>query len=206
MVTALIRLPFELLFLLWRLLRFLMRAAGLGQGQHLGPYEKNRQRAVGAAFLLVFCLYVLRGGAWLLDQLPPWVPAALMAFAGVSVVFVLAGFYGARNGPRDPFAVVASLVVAGGCAALLWWHWYVPGDFGAASDYANWVLAGLYIAVLSAACLRALICLQLSGGAQRAVARALRRRAMGMRPASSGFWANMRESFARGRDGRPWRD
>jgi len=48
---------------------------------------------------------------------------------------------------------------------------------------------------------------ELFGGAQRVIARALRRRAMGMRPASaSGFWANMRESFARGRAGLPWQD
>jgi hypothetical protein len=207
MVNGLIQLVVEILSLLFRLLRFLMRAAGLlGQGQHLGPYEKNRRRAVAAALLLVFCLYVLRDGAWLLHQLPPWVRPALIAAAGVSALFVLTGLYGAHNGPRDPFGVVASLVVAGGCAALLRYQCYLPSGYGVAADDANWALTGLYIAVLAAACLRALICVQLFGGAQRAIARALRRRTRGMRPASSGFWANMRESFARGRDGRRWRD
>jgi hypothetical protein len=53
-----------------------------------------------------------------------------------------------------------------------------------------------------------LICAQLLGGARRIIERARRRRATRMRPAasyssaSSGFWADMRESFQRGRDGR----
>jgi len=161
MVAGGLRLPFEILFLLWRLLRFVM-GAGWGQGQqHLGPYEKNRQRAVGAAFLLVFCLYVLHTGAWLFDQLPPWVRPAVIAVAGVSVLFVLAGLYGTRNGTRDLSAALASLVHVGGCAALLRWQWYLPRDYGAVAAYANWVLAGLYIAVLIAAVLRALICVQI---------------------------------------------
>jgi hypothetical protein len=117
--------------------------------------------------------------------------------------------------------VVASLVIAGGCAALLWWQWYVPdygpladlanrwlpGFYGVAADYTNRLLPGIYIAVLIAAVVRALICLRLLGGAQRIIARAMRQRAMTMRPVSaSGFWAEMRDSFARGRAGLPWRD
>lgn len=207
-VAALIRLPFEILGVFWRLLRFLMRAVGLIPGQYqLGPYEKNRRRAVAAVFVLVLCLYMLRTGAWLLAPLPPWAPLALTVVAGVSVLFLLAGLHGARNAPRDLSGVVASLVIAGGCAAPLWGQWYVPLDYSPAADYANRVLPGLYIAALIAAVVRALICVRLLGGAQRIIARAMRQRAMTMRPASaSGFWAEMRDSFTRGRAGRPWRD
>ena len=81
-----------------------------GQRQ-LGPYEKNRQRAVGERFSGVLPLR-LRTGAWLLDESPPWVRVAVIVVTGVSLLFMLAGLYGARNGPRDAFGVVASLVVA----------------------------------------------------------------------------------------------
>jgi hypothetical protein len=199
-----------LLFVLtvvFRLVGFLLPAVGIlwRPSQHLSPYELSRRRAVGAAFLLVICLYVLRDGAWLIDQLPPWARPAIVVLAGFAALFVLTALYGTHNGPRDPFGVVASLMVAAGCIALLQWQWYLPPDYGELAEVANWWLHGLYIAVMLAACLRALICVRLFGGAQRLIARALRRRSMGMRPASSGFWASMRENFARGRDGRPWR-
>jgi hypothetical protein len=208
MIGGIIRLPFEILFLVWRLLRFVLGMGRRRQGPPLGLYEKNRQRATGSAFVLVLCLYVLRSGGWLFGQLPPWVPVALMALAGVALLFALAGVYGARNGPRDLSGVVGSLVIAGGSAALWQWQWFVPRDYGLVADYANWMLLGVYIAVLVAACLRALICVQLLGGAQRLIARAMRQRAMRMRPVplSSGFWADMREAFQRGRAGQPpWR-
>jgi hypothetical protein len=190
MIKALIGLVFDIFLIPFRLLGLVRRVAGRRQ---LSPYELNRRRATIAAFVAGICLYVLHNGAWLFGQLPPWVPHALIAAAGLSLLFLLAGFYGARNGPRDPFGSLASLVIAGGCAALLWWQWYLPPDYGSVADDANWALAGLYLAALIAALVRAVICAQLSGGAARVVERAIRRRTQRLRPVlMSG--------------GRPWRD
>lgn len=173
-------------------------------GRHLTPYQLNRRRATVATFIAALSLYVLHSGAWLFRQLPSWVPLALIVLVGLSLLFLLAGLYAVRNERPDLFGALTSLVVAGGGAALLWWQWYLPPDSPAANE-ANFALAGLYIAALIAALVRTLICTQVFGGAARIVARAMRRRATGMRPASSpssGFWAEMRASFERGRTGR----
>ena len=195
MIADLIRLPFEILGIVFRLLRFVLRVVGIMPGnRQLSPYEKSRRLAVGAAFLLVVCLYIWHGAP---GQLPPWGPVALLVIAVLSLLFLLVAFYGARDAPRDPFGVLASLVIAGGCAALLWWECYLPPDSPAAVDM-NFALAGLYMAVLIAALVRALICARLFGGAWRFIKRLLERRNQPMRPAtssSSGFWTGIRESF-----------
>ena len=188
------------------LVRAVICVQPFGGARQLAPHEIARVRAVGTAFVLVFCLYVLWAAELPLGELPAWVRVALMVVAGLSLLFLLSGLYGTRNGPRDLHGVIVSLVVAGVGAALIWWQWQLPpGD--PAAEIVNRLLPGLYIAVLIAALVRALICAQLLGGAQRIIARAIRQRAMRMRPASaSGFWAEMRDSFERGRDGRRWRD
>jgi hypothetical protein len=191
-LISILRAPFRLLGMAW-------------QTQQLSHYEKSRRLAVGAAFIFVICLYVWHGAP---GQLPPWGPVVLLVVAGVSVLFVFTGFHGARDGPRAPSGVAASLVVAGGCAALLWSRCYLQPDSPAAVD-TNFALAGLYIAVLIAALVRALICAQLQGGAWRFIKRLLEKKSRPMRPASSsssGFWAGIRDSFWRGHQGRPWRD
>lgn len=208
-VVALIRWPFQVLYDLWRLLRFLMRPLGMWPGQQpLGPYEKNRRHTVSAVFVLVLCLYILRTGAWLFEQLPPWMPVALTGAAGVSLLFLLAGLYGTRNGPRDLSGAIASLTIAAGCAAALWWQWYVPdvpAGYGPVADDVNWVLPGVYIAVLIAAGVRVLICIRFVGGAERIIARAIRQRSMSRRPALAGsFWEQTRAAFEDGRSGRRW--
>ena len=79
---------------------------------------------------------------------------------------------------------------------------------GPAFEFVNRLLPGLYLAVLIAALVRALICAHLFSGAWRIIDRTLRRRTQARRAASSGsgFWAEMRESFKRGRTGRAWLD
>jgi hypothetical protein len=179
----------------------------LANTRQLDPYELSRRRAVASAFVLVFCLYLLRTGRWPVDPVPPWLPLAVMVVAGVSPLLMLAALYGTRHGPRDVWGAVASLVIAAGSAALLWWQWHLPLSYDfldTAVHTVNRMLPGLYIAALIAALVRASVCIQLFGGAARIVARAMRRRAAGMRPASSpgsGFWAEMRASFERGRNG-----
>ncbi|MBV8092691.1 MAG: hypothetical protein JO110_05585 [Acetobacteraceae bacterium] len=209
-VARLLTLPFRLLMLPFGLAR---------RGQQLGPYEKNRGRAVLSAFVLVFSIFILRTGGWPLDRLA-WGPPALLALCAVSCFFLLAALYGARNGPRDAFGAVASLVIAVGSAFLLSWQVYLPreggnvayyansvspGLYGSAADFANRLLPGVYLGVLWAALLRALISIRLLGGAQSTIARAMRRRAANRPPLpGSGFWARTREAFAAGRAGRPW--
>jgi hypothetical protein len=224
LITVGILLVVGVLVVAFSLLRYALRAAvvvlrvsGVVVGQReLGPYELGRRRAVASSFVLVLCML------WPLGKLPPWGPFALLLIAGVAALFVLAAFYGTRNGPRDLSGTVASLVVAGGVAALLRWQWYLPSGYGAAGEFVDqWVpgftrvatfdgnqlLQGIYVAVLIAALVRALICVQLLGGAARVIARAMRQRGMPLRPVDEfGFWAEIRESFARGRDGRPRRD
>jgi hypothetical protein len=170
-VKALIQLPFEILFLPFRLLGFVRRTRG---GRQLGPYEQNRQRATMAAFVAVLCAYVLHIGGWPLNQLPPWVPIALTALAGLALLLVLAGVVGARAAPdalRDPLGMVLSLVIAGGGYALLRGQWYVPRNYFAAdyvsADYINRLLPGLYIGLIAAGLARALICLNPFGNARQ---------------------------------------
>jgi hypothetical protein len=183
---------------------------GIGGKQQLHPYEIARRRAVGAAFVLAAALYVLNTGQWLgplLGALAAWVPSALLVVAALSLLVLLSGLYGAHKfGQRDPHGGGVSLAVAAAAVVALWGRWQVPP--GPAAEFANRLLPGLYLAVLTAALVRALICAQLLGGAGAIIARALRRRARAMRAASSGsgFWAEMRESFERGRTGRPWLD
>jgi hypothetical protein len=174
-------------------------------GPQLGPYERNRKRAVLMAFVLAFSTYLVWGGSSLLDQSPPWVPLALVVAVALSCLFLLAALLGARNGPRDAFGVVASLTVAGASAVLWWQRYYLPPNYGITADYGNRLLPGLYLAVLAAALVRAAICARLFGGASGLIARTMKRRAAGMRPAS-GFWAEVRESFEAGRAGRRWRE
>ena len=194
-VARLLILPFRLLMLPFGLAR---------RGQQLGPYEKNRGRAVLSAFVLVFSIFILRAGGWPLDRLA-WEPPALTALCAVSCFFLLAALYGTRNGPRDAFGAVASLVIAVGSAFLLSWQVYLPGDAGNVAYYANRLLPGVYLGVLWAALLRALISIRLFGGAQSTIARAMRRRAANRPPLpGSGFWARTRDAFAAGRAGRPW--
>jgi hypothetical protein len=66
---------------------------------------------------------------------------------------------------------------------------------GPTAEFVNRLLPGLYLAVLSAALLRALISAHLFGGARRLIEQFLARRRTQRRPASSGsgFWAEMRE-------------
>jgi hypothetical protein len=182
-----------------------------GQRQPRNPYEIARLRAVGAAFVFVFCLYVLCTGQWLgplLGALAAWTPTALVAVAGLALPLVGTGLRDTHKfGQRDRHGVGVSLAVAAAAAVALWWRWQMPP--GPAFEFVNPLLPGLYLAVLIAALVRALICAQLFGGAKRIIARLLKRRKKAPRPASSrgsGFWAEMRESFERGRAGRAWLD
>jgi hypothetical protein len=196
----------------------------LGGTRKLSDYQINRGRAVAAAFVLAVCLYALASGA--LGGLPPWVPLVLVAVAGLSLLFLLSGLYATRNADRNPAGVVESLAAVGVGAALLWWRWQLPPG-NPAADLANRLLPGLYIAAMIAALVRALICVQLVSGA-RGILTTCRSRAKSVptssrmpatmpvplsvtasrtpQTASAGFWAEMRESFERGRGGRPWRN
>jgi hypothetical protein len=183
---------------------------GMGGKQQLHPYEIARRRAVGAAFVLAGALYVLNTGQWLgplLGPLAAYAPPALIVVAGLSLWWLAAGLWGAHKfGLRDPHGAGVSLVAAAVAVVALWRRWQMPP--GPVSEFVNRLLPGLYMAVLIAALVRALICAQLVGGAGAIIARALRRRAraMGAASSSSGFWAEMRESFERGRTGRAWLD
>lgn len=192
------------------LARALVCLQPFGGQQQRHPYEIARARAVGAAFVLVAALYVLDTGQWLgplLGALAAWVPMALMVVAGLSLLLLASGLYAAhKNGLRDPHGIGVSLAVAAAAVVALLGRWQMPP--GPAAEFVNRLLPGLYLAVLVAALVRALICAHLLGGAQRIITRLLRRRKRAPRPASSGsgFWAEMRESFRRGRAGRAWLD
>jgi len=129
--TVGILLAVGVLGLVFGLLGFVLRALGLLAGKRpLGPDELKLRRATGAAFVGALCVYVVETGGWPLNQLPLWMPTALMLVAGVSLLLVVAGVIGARE--RDWSGVVVSLVVAGGGYALLQWQWYVPREYFAA--------------------------------------------------------------------------
>jgi hypothetical protein len=173
-----------------------------GGQQQRDPFEIARARTVTAAFALVAALYLLFTGQWLgplLGAPGAWVPTALMAIAGLSLVLLVSGLYTVQKiGLRDPHGVGVSLVAAAAALSALWGRWQVPP--GPATEYVNRLLPGLYVAVLIAALMRALLCARLLGGAWRIIERLRQQRATGMRPASaSGFWAEMRASFERGR-------
>jgi hypothetical protein len=169
MITLAVFLVIAVLSVAFGLLGFVLRALGLMGGGQLAPHVLSRRRAAGAAFAGAFCVYLAQTGGWLLDQLPPWVPSALMAVAGASLLLVLAGIAGARE--RDPSSAVVSLMIAGGGYALLQWKWSVPRDYFAAdyvpADLINRLLPGVYIAMMVAGLARALLCmLPLSGARQ----------------------------------------
>ena len=180
-----------------------------GQGQR-NPYETARLSAVVAAFVLVAAVYVLYTGRWLGPLLGPmaaYAPSALALVAGLSLVALGWEVYGAAQFQmRDRHGVGVSLAVAAVAAVALLGRWQMPP--GPAAEFANRLLPGLYLAVLIAMLVRALICAQVLGGARRIIDWLRRLRGKPMRPASSGsgFWAEMRESFARGRTGRAWLD
>jgi hypothetical protein len=175
------------------------------QGQR-NLLELARMRSVVSAFVLVFALYVLFTGEWLgplIGPLAAWAPMGLIVIAGLSLLVLVAGLYTARKTPfRDPHGVGLALAVAAVALALLWGQWQMPP--GPASEVVNGLLPGLYLAALIAALVWAVISAQLHGGARRIIEWWRRRRKRPMRPASagSGFWAEMREAFERGRSGR----
>jgi hypothetical protein len=178
----------------------------LGRQGQRNLYEIARIRSFVAAFVLIFALYVLFTGQWLgplIGPLAAWAPTGLIVIAGVSLLVLLPGLYTAHKTPlRDPHGVGMSLAVAAVALAALWGQWQVPP--GPASEVVNRLLPGLYLAALIAALVWAAISAQLHGGAGRIVEWWRRRRNRPMRPASSGsgFWAEMREAFERGRTGR----
>ena len=180
-----------------------------GQGQR-HPYETTRLSAVVAAFVLVAAVYVLYTGRWLgplLGPLAAYAPSALALVAGLSLVALGWEIYcAAEFQMRDRHGLGVSLAIAAAAAVALLGRWEMPP--GPAAEFANRLLPGLYLAVLIAMLVRALICAQLLGGARRIIDWLRRLRRKPMRPASSGtgFWAELRESFARGRTGRAWLD
>ena len=122
------------------------------------------------------------------------------------VTLVWEGYGAAQFQMRDRHGVGVSLAVAALAAVALLGRWQMPP--GPAAEFANRLLPGLYLAMLIAMLVRALISAQVLGGGWRIIDWLRRLRGKPMRPASpgSGFWAEMRESFARGRTGRAWLD
>jgi hypothetical protein len=187
------------------LARALICLQPFGGRQQRQPYETARMRAAAAAFALVAALYVLCTGQWLGPLgAPAWTPTVLLVIATLSLLGLLSGFYGAyKFGVSDPHGIGVSLVVAAAAIVALWGRWQIPP--GPAAEFVNRLLPGLYLAVLIAALTRALICARLLGAsARRLIDWWQERRNRPMRAASSGsgFWAEMRESFERGRTGR----
>jgi hypothetical protein len=182
----------------------------VGRHGQRDAYETARLSAVIAAFVLVVAVYVLATGQWLgplLGPLAAYAPSALALVALLSLVTLLWEGYGAAQFQmRDRHGLGVSLAVAGIAAVALLGRWQMPP--GPAAEVVNRLLPGLYLAVLIAMLARALISAQLLGGGRRIIDWLRRVRAKPMRPASrgSGFWAEMRESFARGRAGRAWMD
>jgi hypothetical protein len=176
----------------------------LGGARQPSPFDAARKRAVGATFVFILCLYVLITGPSLLDVLPPWVPSTLKVGAGLSLLLLALDFWSMRNvQQRDMHGVGISLAVAAVAVALLWWRWQMPPGPGSAQI--NDMLPGLYIAALIAALVRALICARLFGGALRFIKSLREKRNKQPRPVSSsgsGFWADVRAAFMRGRTGR----
>jgi hypothetical protein len=109
-----------------------------------------------------------------------WIPLAVWSgCAAAGVLMLVVGVLGAR-GSRDLMAASARLLLAAGCAALLWWQAY-PADWG---PVAAFLLKGLYIGWLAANLVRFLIAGGLGqGNARRAVTRSIKAKSAPLRAA-----------------------
>ena len=186
--------------------------------QSLPLLEKNRKRASYGTGMLTACYYIYlampdfhygtireRVTLYIAELYKPFGIGALYYAWGVMLVvgavWLVVGLLGSR-GPRDMMAIFWALTRTIVFASALWFGWFL-GDLLPGSD---WLLQGIYIAGLTSSSMLLFVNLIGPGGrAARIIARLRQRRAAGMRPASSpgsGFWAEMRDSFERGRTGR----
>lgn len=185
-LLAIFRAPFRFLAHRWRI------------WSQLNPYQRGLRRATEGAFLLAACVYAATWFPLFLGQslgdlaqglvnAPTDHPgiAAFFTIVGIGLLWIVVGIRGARGGDRDWMSFFWSATIAGGAAALLWWHWFPWPDrtFATLLEIAS--LKTLYTAAAAAGLVR--LCLTLppltGGNALRRVLHHIQQRARQLRPA-----------------------